>query len=252
MSSPDGEYNTSIMKVTDITRQQKNNDRVNIFLDGQFAFGLHIEVLLKHHLKKNQEISEHQIAELKSADAFHQAYDKALNFLSVRPRSSREIMQYLRQRLIYKHPDYSQFDQADAKQQFITEQQTSIEQVLDRLGQAGYINDVEFAQWWISNRQQFRPRGKRLLLLELKAKGVSDIDIQSALTTPREEGHFSSERTEYSETDAATQLATKYLKKTLRLSPFEQKQKLSRYLASKGFDWDVINQVCGQLIQGED
>ena len=240
------------MKVTDITPQQKNSDRVNVYLDGQFAFGLHVEVLLQYRLKKNQELSENQIIELKSADAFRQAYDKALNFLSVRPRSSREIMQYLRQKLIYKHPDYSQLTQADTRQQFITEQQSNIEQVLNRLGQAGYINDVEFAQWWISNRQQFRPRGKRLLLLELKAKGVSDTDIQTALTTPREEGHFSSERTEYNETDAARQLATKQLKKYLALPPFEQKQRLSRYLASKGFDWDTINQVCQQLIQDQD
>ncbi len=239
------------MKITDIATQQKNGDRVNIYVDGQFAFGLHIEVLLQHRLQKNQEVTESQVAELKAADAFRQAYDKSLNFLSVRPRSSREILQYLRQKLIYKHPDYTHNSQSDSRLRFIAEQQTSIEQVMARLTEAGYIDDVAFARWWITNRQRFRPRGKRLLLLELKAKGVSTADIEAALMTPREEGHFSSELTEFNEAEAATQLATKYLKKHNQLSNYEQKQKLSRYLAGRGFDWDVINQVTQELLQDD-
>lgn len=240
------------MKITDITRQQKNSERVNVYIDDQFSFGLHVDVLLQHGLKKGQEISEQQTIELKSADAFRQAYDKSLNFLSARPRSSREIMQYLRQRLIYKHPDYSTLSQSDEKQLFASEQQTHIDRVLNRLSEAGYVDDVEFSRWWISNRQQFRPRGKRLLLLELKAKGVSDADIETALMTPREEGRFSSEVTEYSESAAATKLAIKYNKK-YALQPFQvRKQKLSRYLASKGFDWDVINQVVQDTLGEQD
>src|SRR5690606_26015290 len=110
--------------------------------------------------------------------------------------------------------------------------------------QAGYIDDVAFAKWWIDNRRTFKPRGTRLLLVELKGKGVSNQDIQAALTTPDPQGHFSdTHQAGYSELDDALQLARKQLRKYASKTPDQQKQSLSRYLASKGYDWDLIAQV---------
>jgi SOS response regulatory protein OraA/RecX len=83
-----------------------------------------------------------------------------------------------------------------------------------------------------------------LLLLELKAKGISDQDIQTALTTPNEQGQFSSIIDKpQDELSLAQGLAQKQARKYNGLDASEFKQKMSRFLASKGFDWDVINQV---------
>lgn len=239
------------MTITAINNQQKNKDRVNIFIDGRFAFGLHIEVVLDQRIKVGMEVSDDQISAFKIADAFRHAYDKALNYLASRPRSSHEVYQYLRNKLIYKHPDYGQLEDQNTKEIFITDQLATIDQIIDKLSQSGYLDDIAFAKWWISNRQAFRPRGKRLLLLELKAKGLSNADIHEALTTPSEEGHFTSEREDYSELDSANELAQKYIKKHANLPAPDLKQKLSRYLASKGYEWDTIKEVVNSVVDSK-
>lgn len=240
------------MTITDITQQQKNKDRLNIFIDGKFSFGLHLDVVVNHRLKKGLDVTDEMIKKLQSDDAFQQAYDKTLGYLARRPRSVHETRQYLRDKLIYRHPDYSAHTDSASKDSFSSTQEELIEQIINQLQQRNYLDDIAFAKWWIANRREFKPRGKRLLLLELKTKGLSNQDIHTALTTPSEEGHFSSERTEYSEKDAATQLASKRYKKYSHLPQLEQKQKLSQYLTGKGFEWDIINEVLNELIAEND
>ncbi len=77
------------MKITAIEPQQRNPQRVNVYLDGAFAFGL--TRITAAWLQVGQEISEEKIASLQAEDANEIAYQKALHFLSYRPRSSREI-----------------------------------------------------------------------------------------------------------------------------------------------------------------
>lgn len=231
------------MKLTAVTEQQNNKDRLNIYIDDSFAFGLPLSVYVDHGLKVGQDLSAEEIEDLKIAGAFHQAYDRALTYLSGRPRSAQEMRTYLRQRLLYRHPDYQERSSSGELEVFKEEQNRMVEKIVAKLIVSGYINDVDFAKWWIANRREFKPRGKRLLLLELKTKGISNADIEEALTTPSETGHFSSERLEYSETEAAKTLANKYFRKIANLPHAEQKQKLSRYLAGKGFEWDVVSEV---------
>lgn len=253
------------MKITDVTEQKRNKDRLNVFVDGRFSFGVHPEVWLDFGLKVGREISEEIVNQVKAADDFRQAFDRALNFLSSRPRSRREVEQYLRDKLIYKNSDYAELESSEEKEKYRAEKAESIERILDRLAEKKYLDDAAFAKWWIDNRRQFRPRGKRLLLLELKAKGVSDADIEAALTTPDEEGHFSSEAAkrpassvQHPEMDAhsfsvsdevalAVRVAEKYGKKYMELDEWEFKQKVGRHLASKGFDWEVVEEAIKQV-----
>lgn len=239
------------MQITGIDQQLKNKDRYNIFIDNKFVCGLHVEVIVKNQIKKGLTVSADQIAAWQTDDAFYQAYDKALAYLARRPRSTHETRQYLRDKLIFKHPDLTNFVDQQEKEAFISRQHQNIDKIIDQLSQRHYLDDVAFAKWWISNRQQFKPRGKRLLLLELKTKGVSNQDIHTALTTPSEEGHFTSEHIEFNEKDTALKLAKQRLKKMNTLQPQEQKQKLSRYLASKGYEWELINEITNELIKNE-
>ena len=200
------------MTITAIEEQKKRKDRVNIFIDSQFAFGLKIDLVWEHHLKVGTQLTQDQINTIQAQDAESAAYDKALTYLAARPRSTQEVRQHLRDKLIYKHPDYA--EQTDlTRPDFIDHQQHIIEDVLAQLVDRGLLSDVAFAKWWIQNRQTFRPRGKRMLLLELKAKGISNQDLETALTTPNPEGHFHSEVESHSETDAALTVAQAYLRK---------------------------------------
>lgn len=244
------------MKITAIEEQKKRKDRLSVFADGQFAFGVHPDVLLDHHLKVGMELDDVKVATVKTDDAFRTSYDKAIGYLSGRPHSAQEVRQYLRDKLIYKHPDYVDLTDSNAKEIFREQQEQSIERIVERLVEQKYVDDAAFAKWWIDNRREFKPRGKRLLLLELKARGVSNADIQAALTTPHEEGHFTGEaegrhdgmmarwhesgRNADDEVSLAVKASEKYARKYAGLPEREFKQKVGQYLGRKGFDWETI------------
>ena len=137
-------------KITAIEPQQKNPHRVNIYLDGEFAFGL--ARITAGWLKVGQELSEEKIASLQAEDASEMAYQKALHFLSYRPRSSAEVRQNLMKRGI---------------------PEALVEETVNRLQRAGLVNDQEFARAWVENRNTFQPRSKIGIADGIAAQRVS-------------------------------------------------------------------------------
>ena len=246
------------MKITAIEQQKKNKERFSVFVDGEFAFGVHPDILLDHGLKNGQEIDDQLISAIKTDDSFRVAYDKAIGYLAGRPHSEREVRQYLRDKLIYKLDEYRELADSEAKTQFRSDKESAIEAIITKLQDRKYLDDVAFAKWWITNRREFRPRDKRLLLLELKAKGVSDADITTALTTPSDEGHFQSEKQSElsgaserdSEVQLAMGLAEKQRRKYAGSDERQFRQKMSRFLAGKGFEWEVIDEVITKMKDG--
>jgi regulatory protein len=189
--------------------QARNRNRVNVYLDGKFAFGLvKIEAA---RLKIGQTLSPADLERLKQADTLEMAYEKMLNYLSYRPRSEAESRQYLKKKQV--PPD-------------------QIEAILGRLKQAGLIDDTAFAAQWVENRAAFRPRARRALQAELRAKGVPAGQIAAVLE-------------EVDETRAARQLAEARAPRLLRqkLSKLEFKRKLGAYLARRGFNYDIISET---------
>jgi regulatory protein len=160
--------------ITSLQIQQKNRERVNIFLDEEYAFSL--ELMLVAGLRKGQTLTEAEIAALQAEDERKRAYAAALTFLGQRARSQAEVAQRLQQR------DFSP---------------TAIEQTMARLQQEGYLDDATFGQQWVANRQRFRPRSERALRYELRRKGMetplideviqdADIDEDAAAWTALE------------------------------------------------------------------
>jgi regulatory protein len=129
---------------------------VNVYLDGEFAFGL--SRLVAAWLKVGQEISDEKIAGLKADDELETTYQKALHFLSYRPRSAAEVRQNLTKRNI---------------------PETVVEATILRLQRAGWVDDAAFARAWVENRSEFRPRSKSALHVELRRKGLDDELIRS-------------------------------------------------------------------------
>jgi regulatory protein len=144
--------------ITALVVQKKNKERVNIYLDGEFAFGLAMIEALK--LKKGQQLDDAEIKRLKTLDEIEVAKDHALNFLSYRPRSADEVKRNLREK------GYSD---------------SVLEAVMGRLEQAGLVDDEAFARFWVENRDRFKPLSERALAYELKKKGVADAAIEAAL-----------------------------------------------------------------------
>lgn len=196
--------------ITRLVQGKKNPNRVNLYLDDQFAFALSIDEVAKNNLKKGLELTDEQIARLKDKDETEYIYAKLLNFLSYRPRTIKEV----RDRL-WKY---------DVKDPVI--QNTFIE----RLQSKGYLDDLAFSRWFTLSRNTHRPRSSRMLMQELKAKGVSSDIIQSVI------GEVSAEDV------TITRLLDKKLGTRRPLEAVER-QKIFGYLSRQGFAWETIREV---------
>jgi len=200
------------MKISAIEPQQKNPQRVNVYLDGEFAFGL--ASILAAWLKVGQELSEEKIASLKTEDEREVTYLKALHFLSYRPRSSAEVHQNLTKRGI---------------------SDTLAKETVNRLQSSGLVNDNAFAQAWVENRNTFRPRSKSALRMELRRKGLNDETIQSVLDEQVDEQAL------------AFEAARKYARRLTGLEWLEFRQKLGGFLARRGFSYTTLAPVVSEV-----
>lgn len=203
--------------VTSIEPQKKKPDRFNIYIDGEFSFGLDAETLVKSGLKVGQEISEKEIEKLVFENETNKLMEKALRFLSFRPRSEREVKDHLKKK--------SQLSSDEI-----------IDGVLSRLKHLGYINDLEFVRWWIEQRQAHSPRGAQLIKSELYQKGIAQEIVDQVL--PEDEK---------GEVEQALKTAKKKLRAYQKLDSREFKQKMGQYLARKGFDWETIKEALNRL-----
>ncbi len=201
------------MKVTALKLQTRNQSRVNVYLDGEFAFGLaKIEAV---RLRIGQELDEAAIDWLKAADECEEAYQRATRLIARRPRSETEIRQNLE-----KHKA----------------SEAAIQATLDRLRNAGLVDDQAFAKLWVENRSAFRPRSKRALRAELRQKGVAPEALGEALA-------------ETNDAEAAYQLAAKRAPRLHTLPHPEFRRKLGDYLARRGFDYDIVESVVKRVWQ---
>lgn len=180
--------------ITKISAQKKNTERFNIFLDEKYAFSVDADVLVKFELKKGKELDDLEIIEIQYGDEVKKGFNRAIEFLSYRMRSTKEVEDYLKKK------------------------ETSapvIAEVIHRLNDYSYLNDQEFAAAYVSTHKKTNGKGPDVLFRELKAKGIDDDTIKDTL------GSFSFEE----QTEKAVKHIEKLLKKDKKLSSKEIKQR---------------------------
>ena len=194
-------------KITGLTAGKGRGKRVNVFLDGAFAFSLSAEVAVKDALKVGRELSDSEVSELKGMDGRQRCYNAAVRYLGLRPRSESEIRQRLQR---YGHDN------------------DCIDRTVDRLKEQGLVDDSAFAEFWKENRETFSPRSRWLTGVELKRKGLDDSIIEHAVK-------------DVDDTDNAYRAA---MSKAGRLSSSDYqdfRRRLGDYLNRRGFTYDIIN-----------
>lgn len=154
-------------------------------------------------------------------DAFAKYLNIALKFLASRPRSEKEISDNLKKK---KAPD------------------EIIKQVIVKLKEKKFLNDQEFATWWIEQRQRFRQKSLRIIKLELRQKGISADILESVMNQEEGVKH---------DTENARQLVERQFGKYKHLEKRELYQKLGAFLARKGFDWDTIKESIDEVYKEE-
>jgi regulatory protein len=198
-------------KVTALRVQKHHPNRVNVYLDNEFSFGL--SRITAAWLQVGQELSSSKIAKLQAEDQREVAYIQALRFLDYRPRSRAEVRRNLEKHAI--PPDV-------------------ITDVFKRLERSGLVNDTRFAQDWVENRSEFRPRSRRALAFELHQRGLDDASIKKALEGLNEEV-------------LAYQAAVKQSRHYESLQLRDFRNKLGSYLARRGFTYEIIKQVVAKV-----
>ena len=200
--------------VTKLEYQKHNLDRANLYLDGVFVLGLPALEAAKLHV--GQHLSDGDIERLRALDSFQKAYERAMHFLSYRARSQAEVRRNLRDAGV---------------------DETIIEAVLERLAEQGYVNDAEFARFWVENREQFRPRGAQALRQELRQKGVDDKTSAEVI----------SGMDQVASAHKAGQARALRLAALAKSDPRDFRLKLSNYLLRRGFTYDVVREVVKTL-----
>jgi len=200
-------------EITAIKAQKHNQQRVSIYLDGEFAFGL--SKFVAAWLKPGRKLSETEINKLLVDDTYETAFQKALQFIHHRPRSVEET----RKRLVEK-------GFAD----------DVVEATLEKLVDKNWLNDLEFSRQWIENRNTFRPRSNRLLAYELRTKGVAENHISQALED------FGGDQD-----DLAYQAGIKKAKQCQGDSWQDFQKKVGGFLGRRGFHYGIVRPTVEQL-----
>lgn len=202
--------------ITALKIQKKNKERVNVFLDGEYAFAVSLTAALA--LKKGQQLTRSEISQLQHADQYSKAYDRALRYLGYRARSQQEVKRYLTEK---------EFDPKVVA--------ATVERLLDQ----GYLDDLEFARSWLRDRARLRPRGARGLRYELRQKGVENDVIDQVLDGLDEE-------------DAAWTAVQPKLARWLELDEQTFKRKLAGFLGRRGFNYDTIRSIGERALSEEE
>ena len=196
------------MIITKIEIQKNNDDRVNIYLDDRFYCGMSLEIVMKQNLKVGSDIDTAKLDNLILDDEKYKATEKAVKYISNNLKTTKQIKDYL------KKKNYSEI---------------TINYVLEKLKEYEYINDENYAKSFILtySKKYGRLKLKSLLI----QKGISELIINSLL--------------EEVKSDNLELVATKYLKN--REINSNTYVKLSRFLYSRGYDFDEINSFINRL-----
>ncbi len=199
------------MKVTKISVQQKNQSRVNVFIDGKYALSLSLDELLVAKLKRDQELNQQELKALQQVSSDGKLRIRAIEWLAVRPRSSKELKDYLKRK------------QASDE---------LIEKLILEFQSKKYQSDQSFAIWWVTQRRTNKQRSARFIASELSQKGISRELAQEVLG-----------ENEMTDIDVLRVLVVKK-RKNFRYK--NDDKKLTEYLARQGYSFSLIKEVLAE------
>lgn len=204
-------------EITAITPQVKDKTRCNIYLDNRFYCGLTLECVVVNRLKAGMQVEKEQLDEFQLQSEKQTALDKALTYITATQKTEKQIRDYLQ------------------KKGYV---QAVVEYVVEKMRGYNFLNDKGYAEDYV--REVSVKKGGKLIKLELRKKGVSEAEIDEAVSA------LSSEE----QTQAALQILQKYL----RFKDREQAtlQKAFRYLLGKGFDYEIAKEALSLLGENEE
>ncbi|MBR2710657.1 RecX family transcriptional regulator [Candidatus Saccharibacteria bacterium] len=194
------------MIITNLKQGVKNPNRVNVFVDGKYSFSLDMAQVVDLGVKVGKEISEEELTEYKDTSEFGKLYQRALEWVLVRPRSEKELNDYLYKKIYEKKLD-----------------KNYINNIIEKLKIKKYVDDLRFAEWYVENRFVKKGISKKRLRVELMKKGISKDIIERVLDNRNDE----------------EEIVKMITKKRARYDD----EKLTQYLCRQGFSYELVREL---------
>lgn len=204
------------MKITNI-EPQKNSKRVNIYIDNKFAFGLNDEIRFKYSLRIDDDIDQNYIDNVLKAEEQVKVTSHALNLLSFRQRSEKEI--------------YIALNRKGYEESYIN-------YAIEYLKERKYLDDTAFATSFILDKQNLNKFGSKRIKYELYNKGISKEIVEETLNIDPQE-----------EYEAALELATKKLNSCKGDDRNSIYRKVGGLLQRKGYSYDIVSKILNELLK---
>ena len=208
------------MKITNLSTQQRDPNRINVFVDDKYRFSLDVSQVVSLGVKIGREYDEQELAELEQESQFGKLYGRALEYCLMRPHSAREVRDYLwRKTRATRHRSKKTGELKERP----GVSQVLVDRVYERLVEKAYIDDEKFTRYWVENRNQTKGMSQRKLEAELRAKGVANDIIERNLRDSLR-----------NDTDELQKIIAKKRRR------YPDEQKFMQYLARQGFSFDDI------------
>lgn len=212
------------IRITDLKQGVRNHDRVNVYVNDKFSFSLDVSQVVDFKIKKGLVISEEQLEEFKKASEFGKLYQRALEWVLLRPRSERECRDYLKRKLIMSLRGSSLSPRSNCG--FPSEDINEFsDRIIQRLKVRKYLDDLRFAEYYVENRFVKKGVSLKRLRVELMKKGVSKDIIDEVLAN--------SDRSDEEE----------ILKIIAKKRAKYDDEKLTAYLLRQGFLYDSVREL---------
>ncbi len=208
------------MKITNLSTQQRDPNRINVFVDDKYRFSLDVSQVVSLGVKIGREYDEQELAELEQESQFGKLYGRALEYCLMRPHSAREVRDYLWRKT--RATRYRSKKTGELKERPGVSQ-ALVDRVYKRLVEKAYIDDEKFTRYWVENRNQTKGMSQRKLEAELRAKGVANDIIERNLRDSLR-----------NDTDELQKIIAKKRRR------YPDEQKFMQYLARQGFSFDDI------------
>jgi regulatory protein len=208
--------------ITRLASQKRDAERVSVFIDGAFAFGLALDLAIKAGLRKGQALTVGEQQALLDDEERLKAKAAALDYIAYKARTEHEVRQKLRKK---GFPD------------------PVADEAVARMRELGYLDDAEYARAYTRGRLSGRGHGPHRIRADLRRRGIAPSTIDAALA-------------DLVEHDDLRETALRHGRKRWRRlqreeDPYKRRQKLAGFLQRRGYDFDLIREVT-DVLEAED
>ncbi|OPH62004.1 RecX family transcriptional regulator [Paenibacillus ferrarius] len=205
----------SIAIITLVEKQKRGRHRYNIYINEEYAFSVHEDILIKHRLNKGETIDHQAIEKITIDEERNSAYLKAIRIIGRRPHSAIEVKRKLKE-AGYEAP--------------------VIDWACEKLIEHKYLNDEEFAQMWTDSRIISQKKGRNLVRQELQQKGINKELVKNAMDTINPDDEFA----------GAMKIAQTKWKQTSGKT-IDRKRKTGAFLMRRGYTGSIVSKVLAQV-----